>query len=113
MKTASYSLSEHRYAGEKEENGAFIVFLPSGETFGIYFGQYVAIKTKEAAEKECEMICRAVNEYDQLKAKNYELLQALKNVRQWYEENQAKYLGTYTPVVFSEALSAIHKAETL
>lgn len=40
-----------------------------------------------------------------------ELLKALENVRKWYEENHEKYLGEYTPVVFSEALSVIQKTK--
>jgi len=39
-----------------------------------------------------------------------EMLEALKDIRAWYENNHEKYFGTYTPVCFSKGLSAIKKA---
>ena len=39
-----------------------------------------------------------------------ELLEALQEVREWYEENHDEYLGTYTPVCFNRALTAILQA---
>lgn len=38
-----------------------------------------------------------------------EMLEMLKELRKWYEENQYR-LGDYTPVVFSKALSLIKEA---
>ena len=39
-----------------------------------------------------------------------ELLEALIKIRHWYERNQKEYFNEYTPICFSEALSAILKA---
>ena len=39
-----------------------------------------------------------------------EMLEVLIDIRNWYEENQEKYLKEYTPVCFSKALSVIQKA---
>ena len=39
-----------------------------------------------------------------------ELLEALIEIREWYEKNHTEYLGEYTPICFSKGLSAILKA---
>ena len=39
-----------------------------------------------------------------------ELLESLIEIREWYEKNHVKYLGDYTPICFSKALSLIKKA---
>lgn len=49
---------------------------------------------------------------DLLASKASEMLQMLKDLRKWYEENQYR-LGDYTPVIFSEALSLINEATEL
>lgn len=39
-----------------------------------------------------------------------ELLESLIEIREWYEKNHDRYMGTDTPVCFSKGLSAILKA---
>lgn len=73
--------------------------------------------SKSEAEANAKLIAEAgtvANETGktpkQLAKINKELLEALTDVRKWYEANHQKYLGEYTPVCFSKALSAIHNA---
>ena len=43
-------------------------------------------------------------------ASSLEMLETLIEIRNWYETHHEKFLGTYTPVCFSKALSIILKA---
>ena len=47
---------------------------------------------------------------NELEDVNKQLLEALQEIRKWYEANHDRYLGEYTPVCFSKGLSAINKA---
>lgn len=72
---------------------------------GILEGSKRVCKIATGFKKSSEIVANA-----KLIASAPEMLETLKEIREWYEKNQAEYLGEITPICFSKALSVIQKA---